>query len=357
MYNLKIKNFGVLKDIDINLNKINLFIGDNGSGKSVLAKIITIVTSFDRYSDNFLDEFYKYDIGFIEDDTVLEFIDIKSSHIIFSIENNKVNFSNKTLESISNVDEIKNILNSFQNPENVNIDNFLPKYFTSQYIPAERNLISLLNRSIYSLISSDIPLPKHLLTFASNYEKAKNEIKELDLLNMKFVSQNGQDRIYYNKENFLPLENSSSGMQTALPLYLTLKYFSTKYNDIVIEEPEQNLYPKSQVDTIKYIIQNSPNNLYLMTHSPYILSILNILLFAYKASSTNDLLAKKINSRISKDQHINPNNFSAYLIKDGKSISIKSENTGMIKENIIDDISDNIDEEFNHLMQLYREYK
>jgi len=41
MLKLIVKNFGVLKDIDIELNQTNLFIGDNGIGKSILAKLIS----------------------------------------------------------------------------------------------------------------------------------------------------------------------------------------------------------------------------------------------------------------------------------------------------------------------------
>lgn len=356
MYNLKIKNFGTLKDIDIGLNKINLFIGDNGSGKSILAKVITIVTSFDTYGSDFLEEFTKWDIDFINDDTYIEFNE-NSIDNIFIIQNSQVNFSMKTQQTIDSLKQSKDIFKSFSNPQNIDIDDLLPKRFLSKYIPSERNLISLLNRSIYSLITSDIPLPKYLLIFASYYEKAKSEIKELDLLNMKYLSENGQDRIYYDKDNFLPLENSSSGMQTALPLYLTLKYFSSKHYHIIVEEPEQNLYPKNQVDTIKYMIENASNNLSLMTHSPYILSILNILLFAHKVSNTNDILKEKINHVIPQNQQIDPKSFSAYLIQDGKSISIQSDSTGLIKDNVIDEISDDIDDEFNELMQIYRKYK
>ncbi len=47
MYRLVVKNFGPLKDIDIELKKINLFIGENGSGKSVLAKLVTTLTDFE----------------------------------------------------------------------------------------------------------------------------------------------------------------------------------------------------------------------------------------------------------------------------------------------------------------------
>ena len=354
MLTLTVKNFGVLKDVNIELNKINLFIGENGSGKSVLAKLITIVTSFDKYSDIFFDEFSKFDINFIDNDTFIELTD--NNYIIFTIKNKEIIFNDKVLETISNIDKTKEFLNTLENPDNISIDEIMPKRFISQYIPAERNLVSLLNKSIYSLITSDIPLPKNLLNFAGQYEKARNNIKELELLGMKFKSQNADDRIYYNEDEFLPLEYSSSGIQTALPLYLTLKYFNKKHNNIIIEEPEQNLYPKAQMDTTKYIIENSSENLYLMTHSPYVLSTLNILLFAYKASNTNDILKEKISKIIPESQQINPDEFSAYFIKDGKSENIKSKR-GLISENSIDESSDIIDDEFNELMSIYREYK
>jgi len=356
MLQLIVKNFGVLKDINIELNKTNLFIGDNGSGKSVLAKLITILTSYDNFSDTLIEEFNRFDINFIENNTFIKFTD--NNKIILTIEKNKINFSSDALKTLDTINETYNMLNKFSNPNNISIDSMLPKFFISQYIPAERNLISLLNKSIFSLVTANIPLPKNLMTFAGEYEKAKNSIKELNILNMKYLSINGQDRIYYDDLNYLPLENSSSGIQTALPLYLTLKYFKEKkYHNIMVEEPEQNLYPKSQINTIKYIVENSYKNLYLMTHSPYVLSILNVLLFAYKASDKNDILKEKISAIIPKEQQINPDKFSAYLIKDGKSENIKGKSTGMIQSNVIDDISDTLDDNYNELMEIYREFK
>jgi len=136
-----------------------------------------------------------------------------------------------------------------------------------------------------------------------------------------------------------------------------IKYFNKKnYQNILVEEPEQNLYPKSQVDTIKFIIENCNNNIFLMTHSPYVLSILNILIFAYKASNTNKTLNENITKIIPISQQIDPNKFSAYLIEDGKSLDIKSKR-GLISENSIDEISDMIDDEFSQLMDIYREFK
>jgi len=355
MFTLEVKNFGVLKDINIELNKTNLFIGENGSGKSVLAKLITIIKSFYYFSENLINEFNKYDINFFNENSSIKLFD--NTGIILDITNKSIHFSDKVKLALSKRDLLTKKIDYLGLSETMEVNDFMPISFIAQYIPAERNLISLLNKSIYSLITSDIPLPKHLLQFASQYEKSKTEITELDLLDMTFKSQNGQDKVYYDEENYLPLENSSSGIQTALPLYLTIKYFNKKHNDIIIEEPEQNLYPRAQMDTVKYIVENSSDSLYLMTHSPYILSTLNILLFAYKASNTNRILKEKISKIIPEPQQINPDEFSAYLIKDGVSKSIKGKTTGLITENVIDEVGDIIDNEFSELMEIYREFK
>ena len=339
MLKLIVKNFGVLRDIDIELNHTNLFIGDNGSGKSVLAKLITIVTN--EVPEKILGQFKEFNVDFISNKTVILFKE--DENLLLHIEGGKLKYHQpskykKNLESLDNIEVLDGL--------------------ESQYIPAERNLISIFNQSISNILSAKIPLPDTLLKFSSEYNKARKEIKELSLLNMKYVNKNGNDLIYYNDKNYLSLENSSSGMQTALPMYLTLKYFSSSYSHIIIEEPELNLFPKTQIEAVKYIIENTTkNDSYIMTHSPYVLSILNTLLFAHKASSTNDILNDKISKVIPREQQINPNEFCAYLIENGVSKSIKGKSTGMIQENVIDDIGGMIDEEFSKLMDIYSEFK
>jgi predicted ATPase len=390
MFSLTVKNFGVLKDIDIELNKTNLFIGDNGSGKSTLAKLITVLTNFTIHEDEIVQRLKDFNIDFLNEECFIELyeghellVEIISTIVTFPPKRKKANEEQKkvasfaklndtvfSIESKSSLDEIittltkeeQNDLISFiENQEFRDaLSDFNKKIniFKSQYIPAERNLISLFNQSLSNMISAEIPLPKILLEFSTNYNSARNEIKELDILGMKYKNENSQDRIYYEDGNSLALENSSSGIQSALPLYLTLKYFATKHKDIIIEEPELNLYPKSQIDTVKYIIENrEESSLYIMTHSPYILSILNVLIFAYKASNTNNVLKEKISTIIPEKQQINPDEFSAYLIEDGTSISIKGKSTGMIQSNVIDDISDILDDEFDELMEIYSEFK
>lgn len=350
MYRLIVKNFGPLKDVDIELNKINLFIGENGSGKSVLGKLVTIVLDFESHmidEKNLFKKFQEYYIDYVKNETTIQFL-VKNKPI-FEIKNKQILSIGRI--SINEHPIIQNEIKKGQN--RIISDNKLTTY----YIPAERNLISLFNRYVTTFITADIPLPKFLLNFSSEYIRAKEEIKELKFLNVKYIN-NGKDLIYYNEENYLDLEHSSSGIQSALPLYLTIKYFAQKHKSIIIEEPEQNLFPKAQSETIKYIVEqvSDENSLFLMTHSPYVLSTLNILMMAYKAGNLNEVSKSKVTELYNEKQWINPDEFSAYYLENGVARDIKGR-TGLISDNEIDESSDNIQGAFEELLAIYREHK
>ncbi len=378
MSRLIVKNFGPLKDVDIELNRINLFIGENGSGKSVLAKIITIVLDFDKYTEyEILKKFNEYKINFISKESIIELylddkkiIELKNKRIIlYDTEKAKKDIYSLFPDNMKkNSDLLEEILKSLK--ENGKIDksnvNSLAKYLNNikkikaQYIPAERNFISLFNRSINSILVAEVPLPKFLLSFMSEFEKAGNELKELEFLNVKYVNGDGLDRhkVYFNDKEYLPLEFSSSGIQSALPLYLTIKYFANRHHSIIIEEPEQNLFPKAQSETIKYIIEqvSDDNSLFMMTHSPYVLSTLNNLIMAYKVAQMSNETKEQVKELIKEEQWINPSEFSAYYLENGIAKNIVSKR-GLISDNEIDDISEEMGDEFDTLMEIYREFK
>ena len=55
MNTLTIKNFGPIKDISLNLKKVNLLIGTQGSGKSTIAKVLSIMNDPDLVMADNLD--------------------------------------------------------------------------------------------------------------------------------------------------------------------------------------------------------------------------------------------------------------------------------------------------------------
>jgi len=366
MDRLIVKNFGPLKDIDIELNRINLFIGENGSGKSVLAKLVTIFTDKNNWEDNkILTEIEEFNIPFITDKTFIKFSINNNEQRSIILKNKKIEYGDlfkelnyvleqtklnkEMVDTLTN--QVKNIPIEIKKLIEFEMINYLKinKRLSSQYIPAERSFISIISKSLSSLIVSDIPLPKFFLRFSSEFEKARNSIKELNFLNIKYIYTD-KIEIYYSDNEYLELEKSSSGIQSALPLYLTVKYFTQNYRNIIIEEPEQNLFPKAQKETVEYIIEQlgEENSLFMMTHSPYILTALNNLILANDVKNQKGIEA--IKGLVKEEQCVAFEDVSAYSLIDGKAIDIMDREDRIIGVNVIDSISDEVNNIFDELL-------
>ena len=85
------------------------------------------------------------------------------------------------------------------------------------------------------------------------------------------------------------------------------------------------------------------------THSPYFLSAINDLLIAYKRGQINEVETNKI---INKETWLNPDDLSVYELKKGKASSIFDKKLGLISDNIIDDVSDEMNDEFERLLDI-----
>jgi hypothetical protein len=124
----------------------------------------------------------------------------------------------------------------------------------------------------------------------------------------------------------------------------------------IIEEPEQNLFPQTQVDLFNDIVSLSStgnqSSVFITTHSPYLLAAANILLFAGKLHGLGVEQEKVI--EITQTNAIIPQNeFTAYSVSEGTCTPLVDEQTGLIKENELDTASDYNAEVFDQLYQLY----
>jgi hypothetical protein len=84
------------------------------------------------------------------------------------------------------------------------------------------------------------------------------------------------------------------------------------------------------------------------------LSAANNLLFAAKVGRQSNESAIEVDKIISKASWIEKEDFSAYYIIDGNAKSIVNDKTGLIDENELDRISENLAGEFDALMDLYK---
>ncbi|MCF8309626.1 MAG: AAA family ATPase, partial [Bacteroidales bacterium] len=103
------------------------------------------------------------------------------------------------------------------------------------------------------------------------------------------------------------------------------KYYSNTFVNIV-EEPEQNLFPDSQWEMLKGLLefnnQIERNKLIITTHSPFIINYLPIAIKTYllKAKlSEDDKLNNELNEIYPLESSINPDNIAVYELdeKDG----------------------------------------
>ena len=120
---------------------------------------------------------------------------------------------------------------------------------------------------------------------------------------------------------------------------------------LFVEELEQNLFPKAQFEMVRLLVtllkqmkEKSPgfeSSVFLTTHSPYVLTALNVMILASNAYSKNPQKVRDIGLE---NCVIGDNSFSAYCVRDGRLDSILEEEYHFIKGDFLDSISDEVDD-------------
>lgn len=131
------------------------------------------------------------------------------------------------------------------------------------------------------------------------------------------------------------------------------------FSNIVIEEPEQNLFPQTQAQLIFDILKmlnHERDNLVITTHSPFILYAVNNCLLAYLRTEHAD---KSTLETLDFDSasFINPNIVAVWEIRDGyiedingvRNVTIQNEK-GLIGTNYFDRVMGNIMADFHNLL-------
>lgn len=362
MSHLIVRNIGPIKEVDIDLKKVNVFIGAQSSGKSTLAKIISFCTWLDKHTDKATK---MYANGAIRS--------LMSYHRL-----TKEYFSNKTTIFYQG----DNIVYAYNWPKNEALPEEVKEYESPVrlndneiffektvrvsnpkvlYIPAERNFVSAVPNLRKYQEDKD-----NLQEFVNTWFEVKRKFpkdKALDVLNLGF-------QYYYQEDSYrdyviledgktqIPLESSSSGLQSIIPLLVLVKWMSEGIYDedkpfspaeneeiekivlsglsdlnkqdasivdkldrflgflsgriythtqFIIEEPEQNLFPETQcelMDSLSDSINHGKNHrMVLTTHSPYIVNYLNVLISR---------------SSVSNEAYISPGDLAVYRIYNGK---------------------------------------
>lgn len=359
---LIVKNFGPILYAEIEFKDVTVFIGPQASGKSTLAKIFAICNNPERFLKKIID--HESSLSSFYD--VLEEYNIKSylsadTEFIYTSTNYNIQYKNQSIDH--------------------NIGPHLNFNDRIIYVPSERSLTNIIRNATHSLLLNNVPIPKHILLFGAEIEKIASASISMDIIEegMFYQSINGEDYILLNEQtkHTIKLLEAASGIQSLVPLMKAFNHpenymdndtrrFHLKRNSFVIEEPELNIFPLSQYKLIQKLEQlrtmhqyNSPNipdfvHVYT-THSPYILSAMNNLLYADKVLKKHqNNTTKRIEVLNITKASIDISSFSAYELRNGTARSIVDNESGLICDNYIDEVSDEMAEDFESLMEMMK---
>lgn len=429
MTRLYIRNIGPIKEIDLELKPVMVFIGPQSSGKSTLAKIISFCSWLEK------DAVSRQSVSYVD----MEFV--KTELLAFHKLENYIN-EDSFIKYESNVISFEC---DFKNLSLKRSEGFAEAFDGKiAYIPSERHVVNL--PGIQSLSFKKNNIRSFVFDwFDSHANFTKEKPLELDGLNAKYYYDDAkeQDVIEMNDGKVLPLDDASSGLQSSTPLYVYLKYLTEwifentqkisyekeqrlqnaldiKYADtalrkkrsksldnpdevysnatfkqiardlrlvisemkssdspteevtdylqtfldideslsrphytkIIIEEPEQNLFPETQSRLVRYIfkqIQAGRDNIVITTHSPYILSTLNNLIYAYNIGQE---FREDVGAIIPSDVWVNYDDVAAYMLSEGTLVSMMDDELKQLKAEMIDEVSSELNEEYERLLDI-----
>lgn len=215
MAQLIIKNIGPIKDIDITLNKINVIIGPQSSGKSTINKIACFCSWVEKKVS--LDQSFDY---FMKDNNFLE--NLVTFHKLegYFSSNSEIRYTSEVIKYI--------FVYNKQIPtfEWVNQYDYIRTKIS--YIPAERNIVSMIADW------KQVNLPKNnIFNFMSDWNMARKIYSpennlNIDYLKIKYFYDESQDVDFLETldGNKIQLINASSGQQSMIPLYILINYFT-----------------------------------------------------------------------------------------------------------------------------------
>ena len=161
------------------------------------------------------------------------------------------------------------------------------------------------------------------------------------------------ERLYY-EEGFTKINYTSSGQQEVVWILLLLFMLILSHRQvfIVIEEPEAHLYPVAQkqiVDLLALLANANKNQIVITTHSPYILSAYNNLLYAYLLGEKKEA---EVSAVIQQPFWLNPQRLGAFMVEKGSIRGIIDQETHLLETAAIDSASEIILEKFEQLFNL-----
>lgn len=323
MSSIIIRNFGAIKEHSspIEIKKVTFFIGNQGSGKSTVAKLIATFMWIEKalvrgdYNKKWFRRKNRFKNTFLPYHRIENYLK-ENTFIRYEGEAYIITYENKLL----------------QLEEKKNNDYSLPQIM---YVPSERNFIAYVKSPKELKLSSEA-----LKEFLTEFDNSKEIVKNLSLpINKAALDYDKlNETLNLKGEDYkIKLTEASSGFQSFAPIYMVSNYLVNmikkdsgikvsmsgeeinrfrkeieqlykdkhlsdeqkriaisvlpqKFNKTsfinIVEEPEQNLFPTSQRDMLYSLLkinnEIAANKLIITTHSPYLVNYVSVAVEAGK---------------------------------------------------------------------------
>lgn len=164
-----------------------------------------------------------------------------------------------------------------------------------------------------------------------------------------------EEKIVLENGKFIYLKNASSGQQESIRILQDAFIAMLSDNKVlrIIEEPEAHIFPEAQMYLLQLLTMllnsQSKNQIIITTHSPYVLSVLNNLMYAYQVGQQKPDRVEKI---VAKDCWLDPSKVNAYILKARGTERIIDDELRMIKAEYIDKVSEILNQEYDNLLNV-----
>ena len=361
MSNITIRNFGAIKghSAPIEIKKVTFFIGNQGSGKSTVAKLIATFMWIEKalvrgdYDKKWIERKNKFKNTFLPYHRIENYLK-ENTFIQYEGEAYMITYEKGFLK----IEEKKS--NNYSLPQ-------------IMYVPSERNFIAYVKSPKELKLSSEA-----LKDFLTEFDNSKGIVKNLELpINNAILDYDKlNDTLNLKGDDYkIKLTEASSGFQSFAPIYMVSRYLaksvekqseikvgmsgnekdrfrkevekiyssielteeqkniaisvlSKKFNKTsfinIVEEPEQNLFPTSQRDMLYSLLkinnEITANKLIITTHSPYLVNYISVAVEA--GNIRNEVNKEQIRKIIPLSALIKSNDLAIYEL-DEKEGTVK----------------------------------
>ena len=251
-----------LKEVPLSPNYIWIDFGES------LANFIKMLDSRMRNYPDFTfqdDEIWKKVTDFFEDDA--EIVYIPAGRSMITLLSTQLNY-------------IYSFMNDFQKK---NLDYCTQNYLERILQLKQEFTLDIVQMIYNTMLLTDIKVNKELLFSAAELMK--------DILQGEYRYVEGEERLQISDRQYVKINFASSGQQEVVWILNVIFYYlrNNKKAYFIIEEPESHLFPNAQkliAEFISLARNNGRNQVFITTHSPYILGTVNNLLYADKISES-----------------------------------------------------------------------